>query len=347
MNLKPLLLTVGLLAVCATATWFLTQPPPQTAADPRVGSPLVDTGLLESASKFQITQAGKSIELTRSENGTWTVPSYHNLDADLERLAQVAEGLGNATWKSFVTNNPESLKRLDLGSLTVTVTADKHQPVQLQLGRTFEGGGRFVRLGEEQKAFLTDLSVWIDSDPKSWVNSALLPIKAEDIASLEVPLSDGRRVTIKRTSPTEAYTSAEVPAGKQLKASQVTSATSALTALRFSETRDVNDKDYVAATAHARSLKVTTFAGRTFAIDLLQSPAPPPADKTGTASDQASSPEPVATATPPPQPVFVRIRDSESASRLNTAMTNRAFETYSYVPSSFPLNGEAWWEDSK
>ncbi|WP_404423258.1 DUF4340 domain-containing protein [Nibricoccus sp. IMCC34717] len=353
MKLKPLVLTVAALAAAAAATHWLTRTPPLPSADPRLGQPVLATDTVEQATQLTVAQAGKSVALTRQPDGSWVVTSYHDLPADISRLSQLADSLTSAKWQRFVTANPDRLKRLDLDNLRVTFTDAKSTATELQIGKSFEGGGRFARLGTEPKAFVADLSVWVDPEPKSWADTHLLNLKPEDIAELTVSFAEGDPLTFRREKPDAEFTATNAPDGKRLKASQVTSAVSALANLRWSDTRSPDDAAVTAAAPHSRRLTAKTFAGRTLACAFSQKPkeATPPAPSqtppSGAEQPQPAPPTPTPAPPQPDNPVFVQITDADTASPLNALMARRSFEVYPYLLTSLPPDRTAWLEDAK
>lgn len=342
MNLKTLALAVGVLGAAAVTVHFVTRPEAPAPADTRLGQPVLTPAVADKASGLRVRQGSASVELRKRADGTWTVASYHDLDADFSRLAQLTESLANAKWLRYVTSSPERLKRMDLGSTQVEFLDDKGSAYwTLQVGKDFEGGGRFARLGDETKAFVASLSLWVDTDSKNWADSALLKTKPEEVKELKVSFAEGADLVLTRESPDKDFKTAALPEGRVLKKSQVTSAVSSLANIRFSQTYAPDEPKMIEASAHSRTFSLTTFAGETLTLTLAQAPATP-----------APSPVPAApgaTPTPPPppapeNPVFVKVQSSRPDSPLAAAMSKRAFEVYAYLLSNLPKTRDAWFE---
>src|SRR5688572_10967118 len=108
MKIKTLIVTVLALAVLSIGVYFARRPGPPPSGDARLNQPLVDAATIEKTAKVRITDAGKTVELIRTD-GTWRVPSYHDLPADFSKLSSLVGNLTDAKLQRLVTSNPERL----------------------------------------------------------------------------------------------------------------------------------------------------------------------------------------------------------------------------------------------
>lgn len=362
MKLRTLLIVVAALAVLSAIAFVAQRPSAPPSADTRLAQPLVDRTLLEQAAKLRLSDQGKTVELTRQPDGTWHVASYHDFPADFAKLSRLTDELANAKLQRLVTTNPDRIARLEFKDTKIELldSADKSL-VTLTLGKTAEsGGGRFVRFGEEPKAYLASLNTWLDPESKNWADTTLVRAKPEDIARVELPFADGTTSTFTRAKQEDAWTSEQLPANHTIDTGKLTSLLSSLTSLRFSDTTAPDDPKLAEAKPHTRSVKLTTFDGKTLALTFARKPEEkklkpptPPAEgpaALGSVSDLAKTEPSAADATPPAAPklaepefdtipagpVFVSVSHSDAAAPVNALMQKRAFQIYDYTFTSLP-----------
>lgn len=374
MNVKPLALVVALLALAAGIVfWRNHRPVADPSADPRVGQPLVAVETLGRLRGLQLVAGGQSVTLAADKDGQrWTVPDYHDLPADFGKLVTLVESLRGAKVGRFVTAQPERLERLGFAGDRIELRAADAQPLlTLHLGKNADSGGRFVRFGDDKKAYLVDLAAWLDGVAKNWAQSQLLDLKSDAVAALDFRFADGSALAAKRTADGAAWTSDGLPEGKELKGSTLDSLVTQLGALRFSETTETGAPDAVAAREHAQTVVVTLKDGTAYTVALGRRSAPPaPAAeaKAGVVSvttppvtigpdgkpqvvelpKEAQQPEPVAApAAPPPQPgpVYAFIAANRETEPINALMQKRAFQVGEWILNSLPANRDALLHD--
>ena len=362
MKLRTLLIVVAALAVLSVIAYVAQRPSAPPSADARLAQPLVDRALLEQAVKLRLADQGKTVELTRQPDGTWQVTSYHDLPADFAKLSRLTDELAAAKLQRLVTTNPDRIARLAFKDTKIELLDSAGQPIlSLTLGKTAEtGGGRFVRFGDEPKAYLASLNTWLDAESKNWADTTLVRAKSEDIARIELPFADGTTATFTRAKKEDAWTSEQLPANHTIDTAKLTSLLGSLTSLRFSDTTALDDPKAAEAKAHLRSVKLTTFDGKTLALTFARKPEqkklkPPTAPAEGPAAlgsigDLAKT-DPSAADTAPPAaaklaepefetipagPVFVSITHSDAAAPVNALMLKRAFQIYDYTYTGLP-----------
>ena len=381
MKLKTIIVSVVVLALASVAVYFARRPAPPPAADARIGQSLVDPKTIESAAKLRISDAGKTVTLARQSDGTWRVPSYYDMTADFQKLSGFVGNLTDAKIQRLVTSNPERVARLEFKDTKIELldAADKVLWT-VTLGKTPEtGGGRFVRFGDEQKAYLANLSAWLDTEPKNWANAELLNVKPEDVARIEIPFAEGSPVVVSRAKKDDPWTSEQAPAGQKVKADKIASVLSSVANLRFSDTTPTEDANAVAAKAHERTFKITTFDNKSYTVALgrkpeekkLKPPTPTTDGKTGPAalgsfSDLAKKEEkkdaaaksdekkdeakkddkPLAPEfeTIPAGPVYAKVTSSDANAPVNALMQKRAFQISDYIFTGLPQKADELFE---
>lgn len=354
MNVRTLSLTVACLGLLCIVAWYLQRPAPPASADSRIGEPVLASALAQSAAEVRIADQGKTVILKRGADGTWLVPSYHDFPADFAKLTSLVATLTDTKLQRLVTARADRLARLGFGDAGITLLDTSGQELwQVRIGRTADGGGRFLRFGSEQKGFVAPLSLWLDAEAKNWADATLLNLKPETIAKVVVGFTDPATpaITISREKADAAWT-ATAPEGLQLKADRVNSLLSSLGNLRFTDTLAPDDPQVAPALAHGRTVVLTTFQGRTCTITLGRTPEekkPKPAAPAAEASTAKTEAAEAAEKTKEPEfetipagPVFVKITDSAANSKLNALMAKRAFQVSEWTFTGLPVAADLW-----
>lgn len=376
MKLKTIIVTVIVLAALSAVAYVARRPEAPAAADARVQQPLLDPAKAEKIGKVRFADAGKQIELTRQGDGSWRVTSYHDLPADFGKLSGFIASLTEAKIQRLVTSNADRIGRLEFKDTRIDLLDSAGQSIfGVILGKTPEtGGGRFVRFGDEQKAYLASLNAWLDTEGKNWANAELLSLKADDIAKVEIPFAEGGPLTVSRAKKDEAWKADKTPAGQQVKADKVSALLSSLGTVRFSDTTAPDDASVAPAKANLRTFKVTTFDNKTVSIALGRKPeekklkpvTPATDGKSGPAAlgslaelgkkdDKKDAAQPGAEKkddkplapefeTIPAGPVFAFITHSDTAAPVNGLMQKRAYQISDYTFTGLPQKAEELFE---
>ena len=371
MKLRTIVLTIAVLAALSAVAFFATRTAAPPPADTRVGQPLVDRALVEKAAKLRFSDQGKTVTLVRQPDATWRVATYYDFPADFSKLTTFIGSLTDAKLDRLVTSSPDRIARLEFKDTKIDLLdATDKELWTVTLGKAPDtGGGRFVRFGSEQKAFLTNLSAYLDTESKNWASTELLALKPDDIAKIEIPFSEGGPVTFSRAKKEDPWTSDKTPAGQQVKADKINSVLNSVGTVRFSDTNELADANAIAAKANERLFKLETFDKKIIKVALGRKPeekklkpAAPNADgKTGLASlgtaadllkkDADGKPaEPAKPLMPefetiPAGPVFVNISHGDGAAApVNTLMEKRAFQIADYTFTALPQKTDELFE---
>ena len=355
MKLKHLVIVIVVLAAASAAVFLSNRPAVATAADPRVGQPLVGATEASQAAKLRLSEGGKTVLLVRQTDGTWRDTSYFDFPADFAKLSSFISDLTSAKISRVVTTNPERLTRLEFKDSKIELLDGSDKVLwTVTLGKTAEaGGGRFVRYGDEPKAYLATLNAWLDVDPKNWADATLLTLKPEDVAKVELRFESGGPIVVARANKDAAWTVEHAPAGQRLKADKVSSLLTSLSGLRFSDSTALADPQAAVARAHARTFILTRFDGASYTVALgrkpeekkLKAPSAPPA------LPKTSEPAPAEAKLPAPEfdtipagPVFVWITSSDAKAPVGELMKKRAFQIDEYAFTNLPQKADELFE---
>jgi len=358
MKIRPLLLIVAALAVVAVVVHFVTRPAGPPPADARVGQPLVDAALIERASTLTLREGDRVVDVTKAPDGTWRVASYYDLPVDFAKLSRFVGDLRGAKQERLVTRNPESIARLEFKDTRIALAAaDGTELWSVTLGKNADGGGRFVRFGNEDAAFLTRFSAWLDLESRNWADTQLVGLKSEDVARVEISYPDAPTLTVSRPSAAEPFAVADGAAtGRTLRLGTLTSLVSTLSSLRFTDTTTPDDADAVEARQHARTFVLTTFAGETVTVSLGRRPEAKRIKPPEAAVDPATLLSGATTAGPdmeiltpetetvPAGPVFAFVTHSKAEAPVNALMARRAAKVAEFSFTGLPATVDTLFE---
>jgi hypothetical protein len=387
MKLQTLALTIAALVVLSALAFFVQRPPKPAGLDARTGQPVFDTKVLEKTARMRLTDQGRTVVLAKSPDGKWAVSSYYDLPADVAKLGRFLDDLSNARIQRLVTRTPERLVRLEFKDTSIALLDAADQAIwKLTLGKDAEGGGRFVRFDDEQEGYLANLSAFLDSEAKNWVDSLLVSLKSDDLSGLEITFAGGDSVVATRAKKEDAWTAEKAPAGQRIKSDRITSLLSSFASLRFQDTSDLTDAKAEAARKNSRMVRFTTFDRKTITVQLGRKPeekivkpaasgktegskesAPaiesklvgtePAASPGATSEPNAAHAEPAAAPplakleeakveTIPAGPVYVFITDSDAAAPVNALMKKRAFQILDWSFTSLPQKPDEMFEST-
>lgn len=362
MKLKTILIVILALAALAGGAYFLNRSDRTTAAsDDRVGQPLVAPALVERAARVELSENGQTVRLHQSAPGTWLVESYHDLPADFSKLSSLVSSLTSAKIERLVTQNPERIARLELKDTRVAFAdAAGKSLVTLTLGKNAEGGGRFVKFDDTPKAYLSRVTVWLDTTARNWADTTLLTFSNDDIASVTLTFPSDAPLALTRADKSAPFTAASPPSGRQIKASAVTTLLGNLNSLRYTETSAPDAPEALGAREHVRTITIKTFAGKTYTVAVgrqpertIVKPEATKADPAGPAALIAGATQPAPVALTPEKsgpaaivgpltdkipagPVFIFITHSDASAPVNGLMARRAFQIGEYTLNSLP-----------
>jgi hypothetical protein len=363
MKLRTIAIAVAVLAALALAVSLANRPPAPPAADPRV----------DQAAALRLTADGHVVELKKSTDG-WIVSSYYDFPADLDKLSRFVSAFADTKVESLISAQPATVARLGFKDTSVRLLdAAGKTLLDLELGKTADNRpGRYFRHAGDAKAYLAPFDTFLDTEPKNWADHTLLALKPEDIAKVELtlpvaPTAAGQlpvplvaeTVAAERTTK-DAPFAAPGPDGRPLKAGVINALLGNLAPLRFDDTTATDDPLALAAKAATRTVRLTTFGGKTATIALGRkseekkpkppapapadgAPAPAPADKPASPDAPAKPAEPEME-TVPAGPVFAFVTHGDATAPVNALMAKRAFQVGEFIFTALPQKADDLFE---
>lgn len=265
------------------------------------------------------TDGGKTV--IEQQDGQWVLPDKANFPADIGKVRQIMLGMVDLHRIEPKTRNPELFPQLGLidpkpgaedsrsveladssGSVKASLLIGKEKPA----AGTTRRSEYYVRVGDEEQAWLAEGNVPVPRAANEWLNPQLINIEQKRLASLEVRHSDGEVVRIEKASPdAQDFAIVEPKRDEKIR--------SAFTVNNMAQSfAQLMLQDVVAADAHPLpeplhfSAELTTFDGLKVKLDVAKSGdeflariSADVAEPTPPAANEATSGQPTSTDQPP------------------------------------------------
>jgi len=341
MKVKSIALTVAILAAVTAAVWYWQRDRDSgPVADARVGQTLLDAATVARIGGMTLVSGGNTITLNGIDPAALkagVVKEYHDLPADYAKVARVIEDLlkPESRITRFLSARPDRIEKLGFKGDRIELR-DRDGKVfwTLHLGDSQERGGRFIKYGDESKAYLSGLALWIDTNARSWAEAALIGAKGDDVVGIEVVLPSGETLAATRVDGRGVWKSPGLAEGESPKDAEWTTLAGKLAGLRFLDTGEPLTADAIAGRPGARRYTVTLADGRIFKVVTSQRLEAPPVE-TKELAEGETPPAPQA----PPADVWVSSSRAEDA--VNSSMTRRGFQIAEWVLNGLASTREA------
>ena len=343
MKFQRILVAVLLLALIVVIGKWLQRPTEQRR-EGRVGEMLVSHQIVESARQIHLSDPSEeeTVTLVKGPENAWILPDYHSFEVDFSKLESLIRSLLEAKVDREVTKDPERLKRLELGKNRIEFkSSDTESLLIIETGKRSPSGGTFIKFDGDDSAYLSDLSLYLDTNESNWPRKKMLSFTPSEVARLHIGGTEGALAArrIHRESADTPFTSDELDENWQINDSEVKNLLRTLINARFSKVAEKDDPDVSAALAHAREFELSLFSGGSYSLSIGQRPSEPveeavaaevaaaagpdeaqivdadDATQTGDAEEPLDEPEMT-----DPGPVFIFYSTSDPGNRLNEIM---------------------------
>lgn len=207
MNARMLILlsiaTIGVLA----ATLMLVDRPGDASDTELAGEPLlpgIRDRVNDVAALEIIAPDGEVVASLHRDRERWRVVEKFDYEADFARVHDLLRGLADARKIEARTADPAWYGRLGVGSPgdeegAGTMLRFPGQEVPgLIVGKPDQAGiGRYVRLENQERSWLTGALPDIPLDVMDWLETAIMDIPATELAAVSVIHPDGQRVELR------------------------------------------------------------------------------------------------------------------------------------------------------
>jgi hypothetical protein len=162
-------------------------------------------GELAGVSSLEIRKASPTPNVTLHKKGEdWTVAQRADYPADVSKIRRLLLSLADAKIVETKTADPANFPLIGLedpAPATATSTqiafTVKDGVHSLIVGKSV-GEGNFVRRGDENQSFTVTPGVFVETEPKAWIDAKLLDIPLADIQRIEVKAAGGPNYSVHR-----------------------------------------------------------------------------------------------------------------------------------------------------
>jgi len=213
-NLKWISITTAVLLLLAVAAVWMSSLGGSKAQLGQEGQPIMEGVTLSDVASIALRSKAHQTTLEASPQG-WLVVEMQRFPADQQKVTNLLFDLREEELGYRVSDRPEKLAELGLlmpgepdageesGTELVLRDASGKQLFRLVEGKTRRGagasvGGRYVRVGNDDAAYLVANAVNLLADPETWLDVRLLSVEPQQIRALHVRASDGKGITIDR-----------------------------------------------------------------------------------------------------------------------------------------------------
>jgi hypothetical protein len=162
-------------------------------------------GELASVSNLEIRKASPTPNVTLRKKGEeWTVAQRADYPADVSKIRKLLLSLADSKIVETKTSDPANFPLIgveDPSAATATSTqvsfTVKDGVHSLIVGKS-AGEGNFVRRGGENQSYTVTPSVYVETEPKAWIDAKLLDIPVADIERVEVKAAGGPNYSVHR-----------------------------------------------------------------------------------------------------------------------------------------------------
>lgn len=229
------------------ALWISLGEQPTEVAE-GTGEPLFPDAASRVADIDTLHIAGPSATTTLNRSdGAWSVAERGGYGADAAKVGSLLRGLARAQRKERKTANPELLPRIGLGEDGTRIEAvdrDGEVIAALTVGSSVQRGAdnaqwAFVRLPDEDHAWLVDPFPQIDASPSTWLETSIADIPRSRLDSVEGKPTGGPGYVIRAESDPLPETRLEgLAAGEEGDPLRISAIAGALGGLKFEDVRE-------------------------------------------------------------------------------------------------------------
>ncbi|AWT60138.1 MAG: hypothetical protein DF168_01339 [Candidatus Moanabacter tarae] len=277
MRLKRICLAIAILGtLAALALWIDRSQSQLKTKEKPVGENLVAHKTIELTSEILLGDSDLENKVhLKLEDNIWILPEYHQFPVDFNKLKSFVSSLLNAKFIRLVTRNPERMKQLEFNENTVRfISAEGENIWSLITGKGNNAGGRFVKVQDYDAAYLSDISLYIDTDEKNWAQKKLLDIKPNhvEVVKLDYPGED-RFLSIARATHDSIFSSENIAQDQEINDSAAKDLIRTLINARFSDVKEPDNPDALAAFENSQHIEFFLFGGETFSFRIGRNPA--------------------------------------------------------------------------
>ncbi len=180
-------------------------------------------GELDSVTRLSVRKgaATPSVTLHKAAN-LWTVAERGDYPADVTKLRRLLVSLGDARIVEEKTSDPANFSIIGVqdptqpGATGVEVTVAARDGTHAIIVGKSGGDGNFARRAGENKSFLVEPAIVVETQPRDWIDARLIDVPVASIQSIEVKPATGPGYLTRRVKSNEdAFALEGLPAGRK------------------------------------------------------------------------------------------------------------------------------------
>ena len=201
------LIALGIAAFLAIAGALLLSTQRNLPRDPHGSSFLPSLAAeLNTVTSVSVRKGSPTPTVTVHKQGEqWTVAERADYPADVLKLRKLLQSLNDAKIREEKTSNPDNysiigvedpLKPRASGAQIELIARDgKHEVI---IGKS-AGNGNFVRRAGEATSYVIEPAIFLEAEPRFWIDAKLLDLPADKIQSIESKPATGPGYFLHRT----------------------------------------------------------------------------------------------------------------------------------------------------
>jgi hypothetical protein len=178
---------------------------------------------LDSVTRVSMRKGAATPSVTLHKSATaWTVAERGDYPADATKLRKLLVSLGDARIVAQKTSDPANFSIIGVedptqpGATGVEVTVAARDGTHAVIIGKSGGDGNFMRRAGENKSFLVEPAIVVETQPRDWIDTTLIDVPVASIQSIEVKPATGPAYVIRRVKANEdAFTLEGIPAGRK------------------------------------------------------------------------------------------------------------------------------------
>ncbi len=346
MKLKSICLAIATLAVLAAlALWLDRSRSREKKTEGPVGEELVSHQVIESTTQIILgdSEEEDSVHLHLEDDNTWILTKYHGFPVDFSKLESLTRSLLDAKVTRLVTRNTERMERLELGENRIVLKSEQGDTIwSLLTGKRGTAGGRFVKIHGDDAVYLSDISLYLDTTEKNWAQKKLLDIELNHVESVKVDYpGEDRSLSIARETFEAPFNSEDIAEDQAINDTEAEGLVRNLINARFSDIKETDDPDALAALEHSRVIELFLFNGENYSLrigrkpaEVIEKEAEEASQTTGTEEDRGAS-----DSVEQPDPGIAESDSTEEDDEPEMTEPGPVFFFYSTVNPQSRLNG--------
>jgi hypothetical protein len=210
---------------------------------PRAGEVQAGEALLGSLDTAQVTRIiiddtdGNSITLVKS-GGTWVLPDADDYPAQADKIETMLQNLAGIETNRLITRTAASHERLGVAAdeyeRRIRLEGSGGASAVLYVGTSSGVGATHVRLDGQDEVFLTGEinSFDVGASPSNWIDTAFVSLPGDQVTGMVLENANGT-YEFEKDAVSGEWSLIDMPEGRQLNSSQVTSLANRLATLRM------------------------------------------------------------------------------------------------------------------